>query len=282
MQLPYMSIPVDETLVELSVLGITARAAHFSLILVAWKQWPSPMPDDDKFLARWCGLSTRQWRTAREELLTAQIWRVENDEWINDDLAENFAATMAKVEANRANGKKGGRPKKTTVKSHNGFLNPMQESSEPAKSLKSKESAKPNGYDSVSQYNNNINKPPISPNEENQADRVRRSARRIKSGGPPSGVNLAQGNLMLPLAGGLPRGPIPTDWQPSSETVALIVANLSCTESEALETALQFKNQSLAKRGPGCFSDDWDRDFIDSLPRVDEGATRDERKIGNV
>ena len=76
-------------------------------LLCAYTHWQQPLPDDDKKLARLCGLSVQKWRKVKPVI--QPIFTVEKGVWRILKLDEQIAHGIEKREQCRAAGKSGGK-----------------------------------------------------------------------------------------------------------------------------------------------------------------------------
>ena len=86
-----------------------AAKAHLFLIGHAWIRG-ARLPDDDAVLARLSRLSPRRWAAIKSDVLL--LWAKQEDGRLSQKrMAKEFENVRARVEKNRENGSKGGRPK---------------------------------------------------------------------------------------------------------------------------------------------------------------------------
>lgn len=162
-QLPIMPLNTSSLLSD--TLDLTAKefGAYCLILFYTWQNNGKAIPDDDERLARVCRMSVKEWRKVRPAL--ERFFDLdgppEEKKWGHSKLIEDFRKYVAQRQANIANGRLGGRPKSLKSKDRakaDGFdsVNPNETETKP--------NAKPKQNHMANHYNNNIN-PPISPLE---------------------------------------------------------------------------------------------------------------------
>lgn len=152
---PAMPMFWDAYLADTTHLTTEEHGAYLLLLAAMWRRNGS-VPDSDKDNARIIGVTPAKWRGVKARLLeTIPGFRVGNGGITQEKLQKTWENTQEKIEKNRANGAKGGRPK----------------------SNKNKGMEKANGYDSV-----NPNKSIPEPEPEPKKDR----------GNPPNPLEILQ------------------------------------------------------------------------------------------
>lgn len=111
-----------------------AAKAHVFLLGHAWLRG-CRLPDDDGALARLCRVSTRKWAAIKSGVLA--LWKKDDDGmWTQKRMTKERDFIRRRVEANRKNGKLGGRP--TSYEKHienNENVNPVVNSGVTQKNL---------------------------------------------------------------------------------------------------------------------------------------------------
>ncbi len=133
---PSMPMYWDAYLADTTHLDTTEHGAYLLLLAAMWRR-NGTVPDDDRDNARIVGLSAVKWRKVKARFCeTINGFEVENGEISQRKLRKTWHETQEKIEINRANGAKGGRPKSNKNKDiakANGFIsgNPIKTIPEP-------------------------------------------------------------------------------------------------------------------------------------------------------
>jgi uncharacterized protein YdaU (DUF1376 family) len=106
-QAPSMPLYWDAYLADTTHLSTEEHGAYFLLLGAMWRRNGS-VPDDDRDNARIVGLSVAKWRRIKARL--APFLTFEGDEISQKKLRETWEITQEKIEKNRQNGARGGRP----------------------------------------------------------------------------------------------------------------------------------------------------------------------------
>lgn len=110
-QAPSMPMYWDAYLADTTHLTTEEHGAYMLLLAAMWRRNGS-VPDDDKDNARILGLTVSKWRKVKARLAaTIAGFRVEDGTITQKKLQEIWKNTQEKIETNRTNGAKGGRPK---------------------------------------------------------------------------------------------------------------------------------------------------------------------------
>lgn len=121
-QAPAMPVFTDALIGDTTHLSAEEFGAYFLILCATWRNNAVPFPDDDHRLARICRMSEERWKKRIKPVL-AGFFDLTGGAWRQKRLEKEWNLVIKKLEANRLNGTKGGRPK----------------------SLKEKETPKPNG-----------------------------------------------------------------------------------------------------------------------------------------
>lgn len=78
-EFPALPLWTDAYLGDTRHLSTLEHGAYLLLLMTAWRSTDPTLPDDDKLLARYCGLGARQWATVRPIL--AEFYTIENGRW---------------------------------------------------------------------------------------------------------------------------------------------------------------------------------------------------------
>jgi uncharacterized protein YdaU (DUF1376 family) len=107
---PAMPMFWDAYLADTTHLTTEEHGAYLLLLAAMWRRNGS-VPDDDKDNARILGLTPAKWRKVKARLVsTVSGFRVENGSITQEKLQKIWKNTQEKIDKNRANGMKGGRP----------------------------------------------------------------------------------------------------------------------------------------------------------------------------
>ena len=135
---PSMPIYWDAYLADTTHLTTEEHGAYLLLLAAMWRRngW---VPDDDRDNARIVGLTSAKWRRAKERLGEFLVFN--NGQISQKNLLKIWENTQEKIEKNRSNGTKGGRPKSNKnncIAKANGFVsdNPNKSIPEPEPDIK--------------------------------------------------------------------------------------------------------------------------------------------------
>ena len=76
---PSMPLWTDAYLADTRHLSTTEHGAYLMLLMVAWRRPDCDLPDDDKILARFAGLTSTQWKRMKPTIM--EFWNLENERW---------------------------------------------------------------------------------------------------------------------------------------------------------------------------------------------------------
>jgi len=107
-QAPSMPVFWDAYLADTTHLTTEEHGAYLLLLAAMWRRngW---VPDDDRDNARILGLTTAKWRKVKDRLAVFLV--IENGHITQKNLLKIWKITQEKIEKNRQNGARGGRPK---------------------------------------------------------------------------------------------------------------------------------------------------------------------------
>lgn len=111
----WMPLYIGDYLQDTTRLSTEQHGAYLLLIMDYWTN--GPLPDDDAALAQVTRMQPAAWKKTRPAL--SRFFSVENGEWRHKRIDEEHARAMKFVEKQKANGAKGGRPKKTQTETQN-------------------------------------------------------------------------------------------------------------------------------------------------------------------
>ena len=100
--IPYMPFFVADYLADAAHLTTLEHGAYLLLIFNYWQRG-KPLPDNDKKLARICGLSDEEWAGVRPEL--EEFFRVDGEEWRHKRIEAELEFVREKSEKAREAGK---------------------------------------------------------------------------------------------------------------------------------------------------------------------------------
>lgn len=135
----WMPLYVADYLADTTRLTTEQHGAYLLLIMDYWRN--GPLPDDDAALSNITRLPTATWKKHRPAI--ARMFSIEGGEWRHKRVDDEYAKAIAFREKQKANGAKGGRPRKIQTQTQEkpmGFVsdNPS-ESPSPSPSHKPKE-----------------------------------------------------------------------------------------------------------------------------------------------
>lgn len=105
----WMPLYIGDYLQDTTRLSTEQHGAYLLLIMDYWTN--GPLPDDDTALAQVTRLQPAAWKKHRPAL--GRLFRIADGEWRHKRIDEEHAKAVKFVEKQKANGAKGGRPKKT-------------------------------------------------------------------------------------------------------------------------------------------------------------------------
>lgn len=163
-QAPSMPLYCDAYLADTMHLSLEEHGAYLKLLMITWRNNGAPLPDDDARLARMLGVTVPRWRERLRPVLV-EFFNIVDETWAQKRLQKEWDFTQQKIEKNRENGSKGGRPR----------------------SLKNNEIAKANGSVSLNPNQTQPESTHPHPQKEEGGGGVRTDARDPSgSGKPPS------------------------------------------------------------------------------------------------
>lgn len=111
----WMPLYIGDYLQDTTRLSTEQHGAYLLLIMDYWTN--GPLPDDDAALAQVTRLQPAAWKKTRPVI--ARFFSIEDGEWRHKRIDEEHARALKFVEKQKANGAKGGRPRKTQVETQN-------------------------------------------------------------------------------------------------------------------------------------------------------------------
>lgn len=133
MSAPYIPLYIGDYLADTRHLSTEQHGAYILLLMCAWRG-EGYLPNDEKKLARYAGLSVKKWQSISSDIL--EFFEIENDKIFQKRLLQEYIKYAKKVEVNSKNGSLGGRKK-------------IEDNSD--KLLKNNENDKANGINSLKQ-----------------------------------------------------------------------------------------------------------------------------------
>lgn len=115
-QFPSLPLFTDAYIADTQHLSNEEHGAYLRLIMFAWRSPDCTLPDDDGRLARMLGLTAGKWRRLKPAVMA--FWTLSDGKWTQKRLAKEHAFVAKKVEQNKSNGSKGGRPKSLENNEH--------------------------------------------------------------------------------------------------------------------------------------------------------------------
>lgn len=112
----WMPLYIADYLADTQHLTRDEHGAYLLLMMAYWRTGTA-LPDDDKRLAAICKASPKEWKELRPTL--AEFFTVGDGVWHQKRIEEEYAKAMAFYAKQKANGAKGGRPKKTQSDTQN-------------------------------------------------------------------------------------------------------------------------------------------------------------------
>ena len=111
----WMPLYIGDYLQDTTRLSTEQHGAYLLLIMDYWTN--GPLPDDDAALAQVTRLQPAAWKKTRPVI--ARFFSIEDGEWRHKRIDEEHARALKFVEKQKANGAKGGRPRKTQAETQN-------------------------------------------------------------------------------------------------------------------------------------------------------------------
>ena len=111
----WMPLYIGDYLQDTTRLSTEQHGAYLLLIMDYWTN--GPLPDDDAALAQVTRLQPAAWKKTRPVI--ARFFSIEDGEWRHKRIDEEHARALKFVEKQKANGAKGGRPRKTKTETQN-------------------------------------------------------------------------------------------------------------------------------------------------------------------
>lgn len=111
----WMPLYIGDYLQDTTRLSTEQHGAYLLLIMDYWTN--GPLPDDDAALAQVTRLQPAAWKKTRPVI--ARFFSIEDGEWRHKRIDEEHARALKFVEKQKANGAKGGRPRKTQTETQN-------------------------------------------------------------------------------------------------------------------------------------------------------------------
>lgn len=102
-EFPAMPLWTDAYLGDTRHLSTIQHGAYLLLLMIAWRSRDCDLPDDDRLLARYTGLTVAQWRRMRPDILA--FFDAENGRLIQQRLRDERDAVRRKRESQAANGR---------------------------------------------------------------------------------------------------------------------------------------------------------------------------------
>tara|TARA_R110000796_G_scaffold210188_2_gene326446 strand:+ start:137 stop:958 length:822 start_codon:yes stop_codon:yes gene_type:complete len=100
-QFPAIPIWTDAYLADTRHLTTIEHGAYLLLLIIAWRSPDCDLPDDDKILARYAGLTKGQWMRIKPTIMAA--WNLENGRWTQKRLQKELAFVKQKSSSNKRN-----------------------------------------------------------------------------------------------------------------------------------------------------------------------------------
>lgn len=147
---PAMPLFCGDYLAATVGLSLEQSGAFLHILMAIWASGGKPIADDDEFLARICRVTRDRWQKKIRPAL-APLFDLSGGTWRNERLEREWTYVQGRIEAQRANGAKGGRPPKNGPNGPNLPTENREENTKTsdAKPLKYNDTPKPNGYVSL-------------------------------------------------------------------------------------------------------------------------------------
>ena len=104
----WMPLYIADYLADTTRLTTEQHGAYLLLIMDYWRN--GPLPNDDAALANITRLSAAAWKKNRQAI--ARMFQIDADSWNHKRVDDEYTKAIAFREKQKANGSKGGRPKK--------------------------------------------------------------------------------------------------------------------------------------------------------------------------
>ncbi len=131
---PFLQLYPGDYLAKTLHLTTIEHGAYLLLIMAAWGRKDCGLPDDDQFLARTVGLSTRKWKAIRPTII--EFWEVKDGYLYNVRLLKDRKALQKRSQTFSESGAKGAAVKKAkSLKSNNAGGGPASISDKPGSSI---------------------------------------------------------------------------------------------------------------------------------------------------
>lgn len=108
MSASYIPLYIGDYLADTRHLSTEQHGAYILLLMCAWR-CEGYLPNDEKKLARYAGLSVKKWQSISSDIL--DFFEVESDKIYQKRLLQEYIKYAKKVEVNSKNGSLGGRKK---------------------------------------------------------------------------------------------------------------------------------------------------------------------------
>ncbi len=108
-QAPAMPLFCDAYLADTMHLTLEEHGAYLKLLMIIWRNNGAPLPDDDARLAQMLNVPLPRWRNKLRPIL-AGFFDLSQGTWRQKRLEKEWIFLRKKLEKNRENGAKGGRP----------------------------------------------------------------------------------------------------------------------------------------------------------------------------
>lgn len=147
---PAMPLFCGDYLAATVGLSLEQSGAFLHILMAIWAGGGKPIADDDEFLARICRVTRDRWQKKIRPAL-APLFDLSGGTWRNERLEREWVYVQGRIEAQRANGAKGGRPPKNGPNGPNLPAENRKENTETpdGNPLKYNDTPKPIGYVSL-------------------------------------------------------------------------------------------------------------------------------------
>ncbi len=106
---PIWPVATDALIADTTHLTTEEFGAYMLLMMAQWRSNGEPLPPDEKRLSRIARLNPRAWERSRDVL--AALFDIGADGWRQKRVTKDLVEVIEKIEANRANGSRGGKAK---------------------------------------------------------------------------------------------------------------------------------------------------------------------------
>ena len=155
-QAPAMPLFTDAYLGDTMHLSLEEHGAYLKILMITWRNNGQPLPDDDTKIARMLSVTPAYWRKKLRPALVG-FFDLKDGKFRQKKLEKVWSHTVEKIEKNRDNGKRGGRPKSLKDK-QTGKANALPDGFDPLNRTDNR-----NETHSESIHNQNHNNPPTPP-----------------------------------------------------------------------------------------------------------------------